>query len=105
MQSIIVRELPGILQAVTRKPRAGNCGAISRAHIRRVNYRCTMRHTAAASRSARRRGKNAGAFERAADLVGSLIKARRAERRPNFINDLVTARDQGDKRTDRKLFD
>jgi cytochrome P450 len=45
------------------------------------------------------------AFERAAALVHELIAARRADPRPDFINDLVTARDQGDKLTDRELFD
>jgi cytochrome P450 len=45
------------------------------------------------------------AFERAAELVRELIEARRADPRPDFINDLVTARDQGDKLTDRELFD
>jgi len=45
------------------------------------------------------------AFERAAVLVRELIEARRAEPRPDFINDLVTARDQGDKLSDRELFD
>jgi len=45
------------------------------------------------------------AFERAAELVRELIAARRAEPRPDFINDLVTARDQGDKLSDRELFD
>src|SRR5437764_1313213 len=37
------------------------------------------------------------AFDRAAALVHELIAARRADPRPDFINDLVTARDQGDK--------
>lgn len=45
------------------------------------------------------------AFERAAQLVHEIIAARRADPRPDFINDLVTARDQGDKLTDRELFD
>ena len=45
------------------------------------------------------------AFDRAADLVRELIGERRANPRPDFINDLVTARDQGDKLTDRELFD
>jgi cytochrome P450 len=45
------------------------------------------------------------AFERAADLVREIIADRRANPRPDFINDLITARDQGDKLTDRELFD
>jgi cytochrome P450 len=45
------------------------------------------------------------AFERAAQLVQELIEARRAQPRPDFINDLVTARDHGDKLSDRELFD
>jgi cytochrome P450 len=44
-------------------------------------------------------------FERAAQLVREIIAQRRAEPRADFINDLVTARDQGDKLSDRELFD
>jgi cytochrome P450 len=45
------------------------------------------------------------AFECAAQLVRDIIAQRRANPRADFINDLVTARDQGDKLTDRELFD
>jgi cytochrome P450 len=45
------------------------------------------------------------AFEYAAQLVREIIAQRRAHPRPDFINDLITARDQGDKLTDRELFD
>lgn len=45
------------------------------------------------------------AFSRAAKAVNELIAERRASPRPNFINDLITARDQGDRLTDRELFD
>jgi cytochrome P450 len=45
------------------------------------------------------------AFDRAAQLVREIIAQRRANPRPDFINDLITARDQGDKLTDRELFD
>jgi cytochrome P450 len=45
------------------------------------------------------------AFERAAQLVRDIIAQRRANPRADFINDLVTARDQGDKLTDREMFD
>src|SRR6516164_9560169 len=45
------------------------------------------------------------AFERAAQLVREIIAQRRAHPQPDFINDLITARDQGDKLTDRELFD
>ena len=45
------------------------------------------------------------AFDRAAQLVREIIADRRANPRADFINDLVTARDQGDKLTDRELFD
>jgi len=44
-------------------------------------------------------------FERAAQLVREIIAQRRAQPRPDFINDLVTARDAGDKLSDRELFD
>jgi cytochrome P450 len=45
------------------------------------------------------------AFERAAQLVHEIVAQRRANPRPDFINDLITARDAGDKLTDRELFD
>jgi cytochrome P450 len=45
------------------------------------------------------------AFEGAADLVHEIIAQRRAYPRADFINDLITARDAGDKLTDRELFD
>ncbi len=45
------------------------------------------------------------AFDRAAQLVHEIIAERRADPRQDFINDLVTARDQGDRLTDRELFD
>ena len=45
------------------------------------------------------------AFARAADTVNELIAERRAQPRADFINDLITARDHGDKLTDRELFD
>jgi cytochrome P450 len=45
------------------------------------------------------------AFDHAAELVRELIAERRAQPRADFINDLVTARDQGDKLTDKELFD
>jgi cytochrome P450 len=45
------------------------------------------------------------AFDRAAQLVHEIIAQRRANPHPDFINDLITARDQGDKLTDRELFD
>ena len=45
------------------------------------------------------------AFDRAAQLVQEIIAERRANPRPDFINDLITARDQGDRLTDRELFD
>ena len=45
------------------------------------------------------------AFARAADTVNEIIAERRARPRADFINDLITARDQGDKLTDRELFD
>jgi len=45
------------------------------------------------------------AFARAAEIVHEIIAERRAAPRPDFINDLITARDQGDKLTDRELFD
>jgi len=45
------------------------------------------------------------AFERAGRLVHEIIAQRRANPRPDFINDLITARDEGDKLTDRELFD
>jgi cytochrome P450 len=45
------------------------------------------------------------AFDRAAKLVHEIIAQRRSEPRADFINDLVTARDEGDRLTDRELFD
>src|SRR5438105_3740458 len=45
------------------------------------------------------------AFDGAAELVREIIAERRKNPRPDFINDLVTARDAGDKLTDRELFD
>jgi cytochrome P450 len=45
------------------------------------------------------------AFDRAAQLVREIISQRRADPREDFINDLITARDQGDKLSDRELFD
>jgi cytochrome P450 len=45
------------------------------------------------------------AFERAADLVHQIVAEGRANPRSDFIGDLITARDQGDKLTDRELFD
>jgi cytochrome P450 len=45
------------------------------------------------------------AFDRAAQLVHEIIAERRTNPRPDFINDLINARDQGDKLTDRELFD
>jgi cytochrome P450 len=45
------------------------------------------------------------AFDRAAELVREIIAERRKNPRPDFINDLITARDAGDKLTDRELFD
>jgi cytochrome P450 len=44
-------------------------------------------------------------FDRAGELVREIIAQRRANPRPDFINDLITARDQSDKLTDRELFD
>jgi len=45
------------------------------------------------------------AFDRAADLVHEIVAARRAKPGPDFISDLIAARDRGDKLTDRELFD
>jgi cytochrome P450 len=45
------------------------------------------------------------AFARAAELVHEIIAERRVNPRPDFITDLIQARDQGDKLTDRELFD
>jgi cytochrome P450 len=45
------------------------------------------------------------AFDRAGEVVNEIVVERRANPRPDFINDLITARDQGDKLTDRELFD
>lgn len=45
------------------------------------------------------------AFGQAADLVREIIAERRANPSPDFINDLVLARDRDDKLTDTELFD
>jgi cytochrome P450 len=45
------------------------------------------------------------AFDRAAELVHEIIAERRGRPGPDFISDLILARDQGDKLTDRELFD
>jgi cytochrome P450 len=45
------------------------------------------------------------AFERAAAVVHELIAERRARPGADFITDLIQARDQGDRLTDRELFD
>jgi cytochrome P450 len=45
------------------------------------------------------------AFDRAAELVHEIIAERRSRPGPDFISDLIVARDQGDKLTDRELFD
>jgi cytochrome P450 len=45
------------------------------------------------------------AFDRAAALVHEIIAERRDQPGPDFISDLIVARDQGDKLTDRELFD
>jgi len=45
------------------------------------------------------------AFDRAADLVHKIIAERRGRPGPDFISDLIVARDQGDKLNDRELFD
>jgi len=45
------------------------------------------------------------AFDRAANLVHEIIAQRRSNPRADFINDLITARDEGDRLTDRELFD
>ena len=45
------------------------------------------------------------AFDRAAELVHEIIAERRQRPHLDFISDLITARDQGDKLTDRELFD
>lgn len=45
------------------------------------------------------------AFERAAVVVNELISERRARPGADFITDLITARDAGDKLSDRELFD
>jgi cytochrome P450 len=45
------------------------------------------------------------AYERSADLVRAVIADRRAKPRSDFLTDLVLAHDQGDKLTDRELFD
>lgn len=45
------------------------------------------------------------AFERAGTMVDRIIAERRADPGPDFISDLILARDQGDKLSDRELFD
>jgi cytochrome P450 len=45
------------------------------------------------------------AFDRAAELVHEIVAERRGRPGPDFISDLIMARDQGDKLTDRELFD
>jgi len=45
------------------------------------------------------------AFERAMEEVRAIIEERRVSPRSDFISDLVTARDAGDKLNDRELFD
>ena len=45
------------------------------------------------------------AFNRAAELVRVIIAERRATPGPDFISDLIQARDRDDKLTDRELFD
>lgn len=45
------------------------------------------------------------AFDRTMDEIRVIIDERRANPRPDFISDLVNARDAGDKLNDRELFD
>jgi cytochrome P450 len=45
------------------------------------------------------------AFDRAMEEVRAIIEERRVRPRSDFISDLVNARDQGDKLSDRELFD
>jgi cytochrome P450 len=45
------------------------------------------------------------AFDRAMEEVRTIIEERRVSPRSDFISDLVNARDQGDKLSDRELFD
>lgn len=45
------------------------------------------------------------AFARAAELIHEIIAERRARPGPDLFSDLIAARDQGDKLTDRELFD
>jgi cytochrome P450 len=45
------------------------------------------------------------AFDRAMDEIRVIIEERRVSPHPDFISDLVNARDQGDKLSDRELFD
>jgi len=45
------------------------------------------------------------AFDRTMEEVKAIIEERRSSPRSDFISDLVNARDQGDKLTDRELFD
>ena len=45
------------------------------------------------------------AYQRAADFVREVIADRRAHPRSDFLSDLVLAHDEGDRLTDRELFD
>jgi cytochrome P450 len=45
------------------------------------------------------------AFDRAMDEIRVIIEERRVSPHPDFISELVNARDQGDKLSDRELFD
>ena len=45
------------------------------------------------------------AFDRTMEEIKVIIEERRVSPRPDFISDLVNARDAGDKLTDRELFD
>lgn len=45
------------------------------------------------------------AYEKSAEVVNQVIADRRANPRSDFLTDLVLAHDQGDKLTDRELFD
>jgi cytochrome P450 len=45
------------------------------------------------------------AFERTMEEIRAIIEERRVKPREDFISDLVNARDQGDKLSDRELFD
>jgi cytochrome P450 len=46
-----------------------------------------------------------GAFDRTMEEIRVIIEERRVSPRPDFISDLVNARDAGDKLNDRELFD